>query len=56
MYETQKNNISWYTDFLEFFFTAPYPSADSITQDGKITYKRENRTIADLDLLKRNQR
>lgn len=54
--ETQKNNISWYTDFLEFFFTAPYPSADSITQDGKITYKRENRTIADLDLLKRNQK
>ena len=39
--ETQRNNLSRYTDFIEAFITAPAPSADSVNSKGEILYKKE---------------
>lgn len=53
--ETQRNNLSRYTDFIEAFITAPAPSADSVNSKGEILYKKENRSPEEISRLLDNQ-
>ena len=53
--ETQRNNFSRYTDFIEAFITAPTASADSVNSKGDILYKKENRSPEEISKLLDNQ-